>query len=482
MSIKFQVWKGLMEPPCQLLQPCQVIKMVQMGCKIKGKLLEDDVDRNVVLWPMLTVFRITGVLPVSIRWVAGKNGYKYVNVTACKFYLAVSALLLLVTIVHTLWAPMMLLRLEKSIMVAFAKTKEISHNLTMEHDRQMLTSKQAMVVKILHPLLICITSLTARGLSVSLVPRRIPRLMKKLNRIDEVLSVPSEMCRSNGAALLSFIAVLFILNIPLMAYHLWQLSFFHSGWGNAWEAFSIFNIFTTFSMEFQFMTLCYVARSRLAYINEKLGDFVADEFASKTPEFFRPSRKRKIDVEVLSSILKIDLSKEVSRCIQERSLSLRSLRSGHILLGDVMDDINSIYQIHLLVSIFSSISKILFNLYFSIFGFITSTKNLPSKIQRRQMYIVCFWTVFYCLRFLLIVVFAHLTSKESAKTKGIVTKIDPRIFEESEKEEIKMFWEHLSGRDFEFSACGLFNLNMALITSTFSSGITYLVIMAQFHS
>lgn len=45
-----------------------------------------------------------------------------------------------------------------------------------------------------------------------------------------------------------------------------------------------------------------------------------------------------------------------------------------------------------------------------------------------------------------------------------------------------MFSDHLSGRDFEFSACGFFRLNMSLITSVrisvlfFMSGWLYLII------
>lgn len=115
---------------------------------------------------------------------------------------------------------------------------------------------------------------------------------------------------------------------------------------------------------------------------------------------------------------------------------LRSLRSGHILLFDVMEDINEIYQIHLLVSIFASISKILFNLYFSIFGFITSSKSLPTRIQTGQLYIVSLWTVYYGLRFLFIVYSAHLVCRESRKTRKTVSKIDPQQFDLPSRQEV----------------------------------------------
>ena len=133
-------------------------------------------------------------------------------------------------------------------------------------------------------------------------------------------------------------------------------------------------------------------------------------------------------------------------------MSLRSLKNGHILLLDVMEDINEIYQIHLLISIFAAISKILFNMYFSIFGFITKSSALPSRIQTRQLYIVVLGTIYYCLRFIAIVCAAHLACRESRKARRTISKIDPRRFDLPSRQEVCIVL-----RGFSPSVEGIFN-------------------------
>lgn len=190
----------------------------------------------------------------------------------------ISLTLLISTVVHTLWAPTTLIQLEKSAMIEFSESHKIAINITLENNRKIFNNKQTMVVKILHPLLVCLTSLTARGLSVTFLLKRMPILLMKINRIDQLLIFPIRLYVKNFVALLIMLLTMMILNLPLMWFHVWQLSFFHTVLGNAWETFSMFNILTTASLEMQFVSFCYLVRSRFKHVNKQLSSLVSEEF------------------------------------------------------------------------------------------------------------------------------------------------------------------------------------------------------------
>lgn len=120
----------------------------------------------------------------------------------------------------------------------------------------------------------------------------------------------------------------------------------------------------------------------------------------------------------------------------ETSNLLKSLRQAHILLYDVMKHINDIYKVHFLVSMFSFLSIILFNLYYSIFGFITLVKDVPDEINYNGVILSIVWMTYVAIRFVMLVTVAHFTVVASNETKYIISKIEFKKFEFLSRQEV----------------------------------------------
>lgn len=78
-------------------------------------------------------------------------------------------------------------------------------------------------------------------------------------------------------------------------------------------------------------------------------------------------------------------------------------------LSNMVVHLNSIYQLHLLGSISACFLKMLFNLYFSMFGYVIGTNG--QKEHDELVRAIC-WNVIYGIRFLIIVYAANSTSKQ----------------------------------------------------------------------
>lgn len=71
--------------------------------------------------------------------------------------------------------------------------------------------------------------------------------------------------------------------------------------------------------------------------------------------------------------------------------------------------LNSTYQLHLLGSISACFLKVLFNLYFSMFGYVVGTND---QNEQDELTRVIFWNIYYVMRFLTIIYVANTTSNQ----------------------------------------------------------------------
>lgn len=71
--------------------------------------------------------------------------------------------------------------------------------------------------------------------------------------------------------------------------------------------------------------------------------------------------------------------------------------------------LNSTYQLHLLGSISACFLKVLFNLYFSMFGYVI---GMNSEKEQDELVRAIGWNIFYGMRFLTIIYVADTTSKQ----------------------------------------------------------------------
>ncbi|CAH1404324.1 unnamed protein product [Nezara viridula] len=140
-----------------------------------------------------------------------------------------------------------------------------------------------------------------------------------------------------------------------------------------------------------------------------------------------------------------------------------------------MKDLNNIYKLQLLCTASGCFMKMLFNIYFAMFGQrFDSVKNILQSIE------IILWTFYYLLRFLTTTITASLTSKEAMKTRTIVAHINSRHLSKEIQEELNLFSNHISSMEMKFTACGLLTVNSRLITAAIATGTTYLVVLVQF--
>lgn len=224
---------------------------------------------------MLLASKLIGIMPISMI----KTSTKEAAFRVSKMGLLIAMGLFFVTVVHTIYAPQTLINLEKSVMIELSESHKIARNITFENNRRMFKNKITYIVKIMHPMLLCMTSLSARLTGLSVVLTTTPVLLWKMNKFDQDLSLEKNFHLSNLVALLFMMTASFFFNIPIMWFNLWQLSFFETLWSGLWEGISMFNVLTTFTLELQFASFCYLVQTRFKHVNRQLLSLVSKEFA-----------------------------------------------------------------------------------------------------------------------------------------------------------------------------------------------------------
>ncbi|XP_026813287.1 putative gustatory receptor 28b isoform X2 [Rhopalosiphum maidis] len=152
---------------------------------------------------------------------------------------------------------------------------------------------------------------------------------------------------------------------------------------------------------------------------------------------------------------------------------LENLKAKHKLVCQAVKNLNNMFGIHLGLSSCALCLYTLFDLYYHM--------QAIWKHSKYKILVYC-WIIQYFVRFLLITVLAHLTTKQALKSKILITDINNRYLDNNTKEELQLFLNQISSCSIEFTACDFFTLNTHLITSAIAAGTTYLVILLQFNS
>ncbi|XP_050532054.1 uncharacterized protein LOC126900407 isoform X4 [Daktulosphaira vitifoliae] len=152
--------------------------------------------------------------------------------------------------------------------------------------------------------------------------------------------------------------------------------------------------------------------------------------------------------------------------------SLEILRIRHGFIRIAINDLNNLFDIQLGLSLCVLSVMILFNMYnenFHASGTVTRSKLI--------FYGWLFQSVF---RFVLINIIAHYTIQEALKAKILITDMNNRYLDNNFKYELQLFLSQINNSSLDFKAYDCFNLNIHLITSAITVGITYLFMLIQF--
>ncbi|XP_050429422.1 uncharacterized protein LOC126838775 isoform X1 [Adelges cooleyi] len=218
-------------------------------------------------------------------------------------------------------------------------------------------------------------------------------------------------------------------------------------------------------METHFLLLCFSVHLKLCDINQALEILKTKIMINnRYPIVLRSTR---------ATVLCQRTSTE--RCIDNLQIAYTAeqLRTRHAFARDAISDLNNLFGIQLGLSLCALSVMTLFDIYNESF-------HMSGTLSRSKL--IYGWLLQYILRYILITITAHYTTKEALKTKMIITDADHRNLDKNTKYELQLFLMQINNHSLNFKAFDCVILNTHLITSTITVGITYLFILIQFHS
>ncbi|KAE9523427.1 hypothetical protein AGLY_015979 [Aphis glycines] len=298
-------------------------------------------------------------------------------------------------------------------------------------------------------------------------------LVKYKQNMDDFHSVtPMTSSETDNLKKMSFRVILccILLTVPVNVCRLWILYYV----AKQTVPFVILVYLQNFSMyciETHFTVLCYILYQKIIGINNDLMALKIDTIVRNKYPFISLTGEK---------YGKNDNTVEYNREVFQSLVAgypmtdfLENLKAKHKFICLAVKNLNNMFGIHLGLSLCSLCLYTLFDLYYHLQAI---WKHSKYKI------LVYGWILQYFVRFLLITVLAHLTTKQALKSKILITDINNRYLDNNTKEELQLFFNQISSCSIEFTACDFFTLNTHLITSAIAAGTTYLVILLQFNS
>ncbi|XP_060834198.1 uncharacterized protein LOC132917465 [Rhopalosiphum padi] len=160
--------------------------------------------------------------------------------------------------------------------------------------------------------------------------------------------------------------------------------------------------------------------------------------------------------------------------------TIELLRIKHWLSREAINDLKCLFGIQMCLSIITLAITLLFDIYADVFYSSTSMSFNKSVFRTNILFIG--WILQYSLRLCLIIITTHTTIRQVVKTKKLITKMNNRHTDINTKEELQLFYNQLTVCSSEFTICDILTIENSLLTSIWSAGATYILILVQFHS
>ncbi|KAL4148324.1 hypothetical protein QTP88_002593 [Uroleucon formosanum] len=107
--------------------------------------------------------------------------------------------------------------------------------------------------------------------------------------------------------------------------------------------------------------------------------------------------------------------------------SIESLKMRHRFVSDSVNDLNDIHNLQLGLSLFILLVMTLFDIYVTV---------LMDLYMTERYWLLYVWLLQYAFRFCMIVLTAHVTTKQANKSKTILTDINNQHTDQNTKEEV----------------------------------------------
>lgn len=257
------------------------------------------------------------------------------------------------------------------------------------------------VLKGIYPRAVAITGLASR---IIIILKGKHQLVKYKKCMDDFhIFTPITSLESNGLTVLSYRVVLccILLTIPTCLIRLWILFYLEK---NTIFFFILMYIqnFSMYCIETHFTVLCFVLYQKFVGINKDLMSFKINTIVRNKYPFVSPTGEKygKINSTV------IEYNKEVLNSLiagYPMNNFMEKLKIKHKLVREAIKSLNNMFGIHLGLSICSLCLYAMFDLYYHMKGVWNSSSY---KI------LIYFWILQYAVRFIIVTVLAHITTKE----------------------------------------------------------------------
>ncbi|KAL1450876.1 hypothetical protein WDU94_003190 [Cyamophila willieti] len=143
-----------------------------------------------------------------------------------------------------------------------------------------------------------------------------------------------------------------------------------------------------------------------------------------------------------------------------------------IYLCECCTHVNELFKYYNLFSV----TLIVYSVAFSVYYGLSHMKFLHYTVI---VYILKLMLKFP-FKLYLIVTFPHMTTSEVAKTREYLASIGSTHYPLRIKQEISLFWDDVTSKTIEFSACGFITLNTKFVVTAMAAGAANLIILFQF--
>lgn len=218
----------------------------------------------------------------------------------------------------------------------------------------------------------------------------------------------------------------------------------------------------------QFMNFVIILRDRFSLLNIHLSR-LSNIFGIRNP-----------NEGVYQPVLKfIKIKQNKSKLTEEVVLNLNNI---HDVLCDTSLLVTSAYEIQLLLTLISTFVSMVTWLYFGLIYFYRYVSGYNTLVGVWNLVVSdMLWCLKHLAKLLCITVPCHLANNEMRQTSVMIRKLHFVARHDSGTlAELDRFSQHVSLRQFKFTAFGFLNLDLSLLMSMLGAVATYLVILMQF--
>ncbi|KAJ9599884.1 hypothetical protein L9F63_009831, partial [Diploptera punctata] len=238
--------------------------------------------------------------------------------------------------------------------------------------------------------------------------------------------------------------------------------------------------FIMITMIIQYTNIIYLTYDNFKFMNLSLVKDISKmykirPYVNKNNVFVLSHKRELIDM------TNSDINKNSITCqgIRNNFVSkLRDYRRYHYALHNICDDVNKVFGFQIIFFVLTFFISITRDIFYGLYFVLT----VNSEVRGSVLVVVeqfC-WTMIMVVELIAITVVCHLACAEAMHTGVILRNI---LFHEPLNTmlsaEIQVFLEQIHNRPLRYSACGLFNIDLAMLCSFIGTVATYIIVLIQ---